>query len=208
MKNPVMKSNAPLFVSFGADPNYCDTATCAMTKEQMMEHIASSADFATGYENGEIVCALVPIDYKCYGEGGKPAFGGVKTESMIEMLKLQSDIANGIKPKYSEPKPETASKTDVPSAPTEPEKLPEHIGLDKVDEILNEKGYTTPGMKKWDADAITYWVFYEKGEMDGSVAGPCGSYYPMKPVNNPIWGQEGDYEPMFLTAQVEAIPSC
>lgn len=207
MKNPITKSSAPLFVSFGADPNYCDTMTYVMTKEQMMEHVSDGSTdfFSKGYENGEIVCALVPIDYKGYGDGGKPTFGGVKTESLVEMLKLQSDIASGIKPKYVESKHEPEPKI---LAPSEPEELTEHIGLDKVDEILNEKGYVTPGMKKWDADAITYWIFDEKGEMDGSVAGPCGSYYPMKPVNNPIWGHEADYEPMFLTAQVEAIPGC
>lgn len=225
MKNPILTSDAPLFIAFSSNPNDAEQKTLTLTKDEMLEAMSNPSSYdGAGFKNGWIVCALNPIDYKYTDEEGISHNGDVTGESMIEMMKLQKQIVDGEKPEIDlspKPEPEPAddpfpvldSEPDIaPEIESEldskPEPLPEHIGLDQVFEMLEAKGYDTPGTQKWDLDNTTYWVLDKNDAMEASVSGPCGSYYPIKPINNPIWLHESDYEPLFLTAQIEAIPAC
>lgn len=187
------KSSAPVFVAYGADPSCPDPKTHLLTKENMASHLDPS-NFSAGFENGQIICAVVPIDYKYPSPSdGSPVLGEVSTETLSALMEMKAAIASGEMPKYSEPKP-----------PAVPKDLPKYIGIEQLKELLVAKGYGSHGTQGWDASSLTYFVV----DPDGKTEGSHGGFYGIRPVNNPIWGKEETYEPKFCTAQAMSLPDC
>lgn len=97
MPQSVKKSSAPLFVTFDASPNYDDPSTFPCTKDEISNTLSyvPSYESCWGFENGEVVCELVPLGFVYKDEGGNLVEGDVKSEDLAMLLHMQGDIADG-----------------------------------------------------------------------------------------------------------------
>lgn len=188
-----LDESSPLFITYSAHPSDSNPQSHIMTKHDLARHFDPSY-FLPGFENGQIVCTLVPIDCKYIDpEESVPVFGEVSPESLAALLRLKSDVAQG-----------RAACPPKRMSPRIPSDLPEYISLEMLAKVLIAKGYDSKGTQGWDAKGRTYFVADPKNVQPGS----SGGLYPVCPINNPVWGHEKDYEPMFCSAQVLALPDC
>lgn len=97
MSTEVKKSSAPLFVAYGSSPDYHEPNSLVMNKNEMLEYAAYENKYAAGdFSHGDILCELVPLGFFYKDENGEVVQGDVSTSALIAMLKLQSDISEGI----------------------------------------------------------------------------------------------------------------
>lgn len=97
------KSSAPLFVSFGSDPNECELTVNPASKETIVGYAQRASKWMRpGMRRGEIVCGLVPLAFIYKDENGEMVDAKDVTQAQIVgMLELQSAIYDGCAPKIS-----------------------------------------------------------------------------------------------------------
>lgn len=182
MSKAIKKSNAPLFVAYGADPNHHEVQSTAMTKEQALNYAAYDNKWsANKFEDGEIMCELVPIGFFYKNDDGEVVCGDVKQEDLINMLCLQADIEEGI----AEHVPTDKYNAQVAKNKKERKKFEiqmegaRHFAcddgtLDKYgveDALVTCKGYSFCDLR-WDGDYCIIDVGYDAFEV-----APCGTYH-------------------------------
>lgn len=97
MSKEIKKSNASLFIAYGAEPNDPEPSSTVMTQKQAIDYAAYENErAANSFESGEIMCEVIPLGFFYKNDDGEIVRGDVKQEDLINMLCLQADIEEGI----------------------------------------------------------------------------------------------------------------
>lgn len=182
MSKAINKSAAPLFVAYGADPNYHEAQSTVMTKDQALNYAAYDNKWsASKFESGEIMCELVPIGFFYKNDDGEVVCGDVKQEDLINMLLLQADIEEGVAEHVPTAKYEAEvakreqSRKELDMILTGARYFAGDDGtLDKYgveDALISCKGYSFCDLY-WDGDYCVVDVGY-----DEFIVNPCGTYH-------------------------------